>query len=131
MAIDEPQGSYYGGTLAAPVFAEIASQSLSYLGIFPDEEVDGNSEIREPRHIVSPKVLEAALHPDSLKKEANLDFKDGVVPDLNGKTIRTVVRVTNKLGAEVTINGSGVAFRQSPAPGEKFAASEPINVWFK
>ncbi len=125
VVIDEPQGAYYGGVLAAPVFSEIASQSLSYLGIFPEDGAEGVGDVLEPR------VLEAALHPDSLKQEAVADFKDGVVPDLKGKTIRTVVKVTNKLGAEVSINGSGVAFRQSPAPGEKFAASEPINVWFK
>jgi hypothetical protein len=60
-----------------------------------------------------------------------MGVKNGVVPELKGKTLREVVRVTNKLGAEVSISGSGVAFRQKPAPGEKFAASEPINVWFK
>jgi cell division protein FtsI (penicillin-binding protein 3) len=125
VAVDEPQGSHYGGVIAAPVFSEIASQSLSYLGIFPDDGVDGAGEGTEPR------VLEAALYLDNLKDEAISDFKDGVVPDLKGKTIRSVVRVTNKLGAEISINGSGVAFRQSPAAGEKFAASEPINVWFK
>ncbi|MEA1939467.1 MAG: penicillin-binding transpeptidase domain-containing protein, partial [Candidatus Caldatribacteriota bacterium] len=35
--IDEPIGSYYGGTIAAPVFKEIASKALTYLSIPPDE----------------------------------------------------------------------------------------------
>jgi len=34
--IDEPKGSYYGGTVAAPVFKEIASKALSYLSVPPN-----------------------------------------------------------------------------------------------
>lgn len=34
--LDEPKGSYYGGTVAAPVFQEIASQVLPYLSIPPE-----------------------------------------------------------------------------------------------
>ena len=31
--LDEPKGSYYGGTVAAPVFQEIASKVLPYLSV--------------------------------------------------------------------------------------------------
>ena len=31
--IDEPQGLYYGGTIAAPVMAELFEVVLPYLGI--------------------------------------------------------------------------------------------------
>jgi stage V sporulation protein D (sporulation-specific penicillin-binding protein) len=34
--LDEPKGSYYGGTVAAPVFQEIASKVLPYLSISPE-----------------------------------------------------------------------------------------------
>jgi cell division protein FtsI (penicillin-binding protein 3) len=34
--IDEPQGQYYGGTVAAPVFQRIARETLNYLNIPPD-----------------------------------------------------------------------------------------------
>ncbi len=33
--VDEPQGDYYGGSVAAPAFGEIASFALPYLGIPP------------------------------------------------------------------------------------------------
>lgn len=35
--LDEPKGSYYGGTVAAPVFQEIASKVLPYLSIPTNE----------------------------------------------------------------------------------------------
>ncbi len=36
VVVDEPRGSYYGGIVAAPAFAEIASFALPYLGIAPE-----------------------------------------------------------------------------------------------
>ena len=38
ITIDEPQGIYYGGTIAAPVIADIFKNILPYLGIEPTEE---------------------------------------------------------------------------------------------
>ena len=41
VSIDEPKaGAYYGGRVAAPVFSEIASNSLRRLGVQPDAGVD-------------------------------------------------------------------------------------------
>ncbi len=36
VSVDEPRGNIYGGTVAAPVFADIARFALPYLGIAPD-----------------------------------------------------------------------------------------------
>jgi cell division protein FtsI (penicillin-binding protein 3) len=36
VAVDEPHGNYYGGTVAAPAFAEIAKFDLQYFGVPPD-----------------------------------------------------------------------------------------------
>lgn len=39
VVLDEPSGSYYGGTVAAPVFREIAEQVLPYMDVAPDTEL--------------------------------------------------------------------------------------------
>ena len=36
VVVDNPKGDYYGGTVAAPAFSEIAGFALPYLGIPPD-----------------------------------------------------------------------------------------------
>ena len=41
ITIDEPQGIYYGGTIAAPVIADIFNNILPYLGI--EENKEGTS----------------------------------------------------------------------------------------
>jgi hypothetical protein len=33
--IDRPRGAYYGGTVAAPVFAELARDAMFHAGIMP------------------------------------------------------------------------------------------------
>ncbi len=38
VVVDEPQGSYYGGVVAAPAFGEIAKFALPYLEIAPDQQ---------------------------------------------------------------------------------------------
>ncbi|WP_394522480.1 peptidoglycan D,D-transpeptidase FtsI family protein [Lacrimispora sp. JR3] len=38
ITIDEPEGIYYGGTIAAPVIADVFKNILPYLGIEPTEE---------------------------------------------------------------------------------------------
>lgn len=37
--VDEPQGSYYGGVVAAPVFKKIIKESLGYLNIVPNNSL--------------------------------------------------------------------------------------------
>ena len=43
VVIDEPKGKYYGGIVAAPVFKQIAQQTLNYLNVPPD---DGTTKFR-------------------------------------------------------------------------------------
>ena len=38
--IDEPQGVYYGGTIAAPVVRDVYENIMNYMGIMPAYEVD-------------------------------------------------------------------------------------------
>ena len=38
VVVDNPKGDYYGGTVAAPAFGEIARFALPYLGIPPDQD---------------------------------------------------------------------------------------------
>ncbi len=42
VSMDEPQGEYYGGVVAAPVFKAIAERAASYLAIKPDLNPDAN-----------------------------------------------------------------------------------------
>jgi len=42
VAVDEPKGGIWGGSVAAPVFSQIARFALQYLEVPPDLELDGS-----------------------------------------------------------------------------------------
>ncbi len=44
ITIDEPQGIYYGGTIAAPVIADIFQNILPYLGVEKSQEETGDGD---------------------------------------------------------------------------------------
>lgn len=46
VVVDEPRGAIYGGTVAAPVFREIAARALWYLRVPPTEQVTTGGESR-------------------------------------------------------------------------------------
>ncbi|HYL99020.1 MAG TPA: penicillin-binding protein [Blastocatellia bacterium] len=66
VSIDEPQGRYFGGDVAAPVFAHIASEALQILGVYPD---DGQA----------PGTLEAGLHDYEIPDLADSNGNDAAM----------------------------------------------------
>ena len=91
--IDEPQGIYYGGTIAAPVIGELFDNILPYLGIEPkytEEEVKKNN------------------------------IQNITVPNLVGMTVEEVKKLTKALGiSSVYYSTEGnVVTEQFPLEGD-------------
>lgn len=91
--IDEPEGIYYGGTIAAPVIAEVFDNVLPYLGI-------------------EPSYTEAEIK--------NFDIGSFEVPNLLGKTSKEVKEFLSAYYFdEIYYTGEGdVVTEQFPLPGE-------------
>jgi len=54
VVLDNPHGSYYGATVSAPVFADVAQQILEYLGVPHDSEVHANRAAEPlPAHLAA------------------------------------------------------------------------------
>src|SRR6185503_8554770 len=71
VVIDEPQGAYHGGDVAAPVFREIAEQILPELSVTPDVEVKSDGELIAQSAQPSPRAIQEAQR-DSEAREATL-----------------------------------------------------------
>ncbi|MFQ5735348.1 MAG: penicillin-binding protein [Thermodesulfobacteriota bacterium] len=131
VAVDEPQGEYHGGSVAAPVFREIASQGLSYLGVFPHNPVSPSS-----RPSPLPKVQFVKAGPGAWDKGGRGGRGVGAqslnaVPDFSGKTIRAALRMGMERSLEVEVKGSGRAVAQRPAPGSPLPSSGRAVVTFR
>ena len=120
--IDEPDGEHTGGKWAAPAFSEIASQSLAYMGVFPEGSRLDETEWSRKK----PFVLEVRNEDSNLYK----DIKAGRMPDFRGKSMRKVLQLAARVEADVNVKGSGVAIRQNPPPGGKFTSEDSVEVWF-
>ncbi|OIO61247.1 MAG: hypothetical protein COX57_07490 [Alphaproteobacteria bacterium CG_4_10_14_0_2_um_filter_63_37] len=102
--IDEPTGRAFGGTVAAPVFREIAARTIQVLGIPPDDPA-----AQEP------------LLPLSEPEVAQVDLSGGM-PDLTGLDLRSVLELLDGSGIEIDPKGVGLVVAQSPKAGQPFPA---------
>lgn len=103
-----------GGRVAAPVFKRIVEKLIAYKPI-PSEK----------KALIPGKV--SIYKPDEKLK---LEQKD-ILPDFTGRNMRETLKILNALGAKPNLVGSGVAYKQNPAPGSRVYPGMIVTIWFK
>ena len=150
VVIDEPQGAYHGGDIAAPVFREIAEQVLPELNITPDTEMKGGppliaqtskaspQQIKEDaaqverREQTLPKVVTAKSFNGKTSEVvfAMATNRGALMPDLRGQSVRDALRMCAQLGLKLEARGDGFATQQTPAAGTQVDAGQTVRVDF-
>ncbi|MBK9073012.1 MAG: hypothetical protein IPL79_18750 [Myxococcales bacterium] len=128
--IDEPTGkNIYGGSVAAPVFARVASEALTYLGVAgtptPAPSAPGSSEGAAAVVTVSPAIdanEEGADVDGLLGLPADLGlaldgaelYRDDLqqVPSLIGLSMPAALELAAERGLELAVTGSGIVVGQ-------------------
>jgi cell division protein FtsI (penicillin-binding protein 3) len=110
VVIDEPEGTPYGGVLAAPVFRAIALHALQRLKIPPKKVVAQIEKSRE--YAARPKKRDVL--PKGTKK-----VPAGTMPDLSGLSLRQVLKSLMEKNLDIRISGRGVLQEQEPHPGAR------------
>lgn len=110
--------SYYGSTVAAPIFSRIASYAVRRAGVAPQ--------------VVAEKTL-VKKRPEDSKTKNELIVKKSfeTVPDLVGLTTREVLRRFIGQDIKVDFKGSGVVSEVIPAPGSEIPTDKEIKVILK
>jgi cell division protein FtsI (penicillin-binding protein 3) len=132
IAVEEPKGAIYGGVVAAPIFREIAAQSLRVLGYYPKEPPKDKNEPVLAGMLATPAA--AATGPEVGFTPPKLEIPQGpltVMPDLKGYTIRQVLTLLNRSGLHCRFEGSGMAVSQEPAAGTAITPGATCVVKFK
>ena len=130
--VDEPKGAIFGGVVAAPIFREIAAQSLRVMGYYPKEPPKDKNEPVLAQMLASPAA--AATGPAVDFTPPQLEIPPGpltVMPDVRGYTIRQVLALLNRSGLHCRFEGSGMAVSQEPAPGTAITPGATCVVKFK
>jgi hypothetical protein len=145
--LDEPQGAYHGGDVAAPVFREIAEQILPELTVEPDVETKTPPQIArttQPSPEIAQAQRENAEREATLPKVAPQNFSgqasevvfaaagkhSALMPDLRGQSLRDIARACGQLGLRIEARGEGRAIRQSPEPGAEVDPGQVVRVDF-
>ncbi len=122
MAVDEPEGTPYGGLVAGPAFQEVGTWTLNYLGITPQVKLAAAKMEPETQ---GPKVSRLIHRPKTSSNEP------GLLPDFRGQSMREVLMGGKALGLNVVLEGTGLAVKQTPQPGSSLKRINTVKVSFR
>jgi cell division protein FtsI (penicillin-binding protein 3) len=121
--LDEPTNKHYGGTVAGPIFREVATHALRELGVAPDKAVPSILVRAEDEDAIDADDELAAIDDDDDEPDLELDGPGPwQMPDLTGRPLREAVAMLGPLGVGLELDGSGLVYEQDPAPGELLEA---------
>ena len=112
VVIDEPQGSTYGGVVAAPVFKAIMEKVLPYLNILAKGTLIVKNESDST-------FKRETFGNEPLIQEVKVGKGVGVVvmPDLTGLSMRNALSRIEGKGLIIKVSGNGKVVEQTPRPG--------------
>ena len=123
--IDEPQGSHYGGDVAAPAFARIAEYALRTRGVFVEWPTDEASPVAE---------IVGASQPIGPTEPGDIHLGVGGrnrVPDFAEMNLLTAIQTAQAAGVEIESHDWGLVRHQWPAPGANVLPGTTVEVYFQ
>jgi cell division protein FtsI (penicillin-binding protein 3) len=110
--VDEPQGSSYGGVVAAPIFKTIMEKALPSLNVIPKGTMVVKSELDS-----APRKEASGTQPliDGIKVGKGMGM--AVMPDLTGLSMRNALSRIEGKGLVIKVSGNGKVVDQAPRPG--------------
>jgi cell division protein FtsI (penicillin-binding protein 3) len=117
VVIDSPHaGTYYGGSVSAPIFKRIAENALHHVGI--PRSVDPPAPLVVTKADAQVARAEVArLQPTIVRSQTPAD----VVPDVAGMSARDTTRLLAQFGLAPRLVGDGLVVAQLPPAGSALA----------
>lgn len=151
VTVNNPRGgAFYGGSVAGPVFKEIAERVYAVRNMFEEDAEEesnepgipvfpnfekGNSEhiIRVARELKIPNItgepkttLAAVKKMDDRIVLDEVEFQEGRVPDVRGMGASDAIFILENAGLKVKIRGVGKVKTQSVNPGSGFSRGTTV-----
>ena len=112
VVIDEPQGSNYGGVVAAPIFKAIMEKVLPHLNVIPKGAAIVKNELDSAPRKETPEA-QPLIEAVKVGKGAGTI----VMPDLTGLSMRNALSRMEGKGLILKVSGNGKVIEQIPRPG--------------
>jgi cell division protein FtsI (penicillin-binding protein 3) len=128
--IDNPRGSYYGGSTAAPMTRQMLQQALASRRVAIDR---GRMAANDTAPPAPPRPQAVAPGPAPVVvtlpyRPPKLDNTPRPVPDVTGRSIREAALALHRRGFRVNLRGLGRIVRTVPAAGENAAPGASVLV---
>ena len=109
--VDEPEGSVYGGVVAAPAFRNIVQGALRQLAVAP----------RNGATMPAPSAQAEPSLPRPVKRSGIqlVTTKGEGVPDFLGLSMREALEKAQSTRITLKVQGNGYVVKQTPAPGDR------------
>jgi cell division protein FtsI (penicillin-binding protein 3) len=138
----------FGGIVAAPVFKDVATETLRLLSVpkdLPEIEPEPLNNPEEANDLsiaglgtppddlppVEPSPAPTLPGPDPAARTVAVVAVAGTAPSFEGKTLRAVLEQSLSTGIPVDVMGSGIAREQAPPPGSPLGPGEKVRVLFR
>ena len=125
VVLDEPQGPFYGGVVAAPVFKEVAERTMGYLNLAY------RGEKKPARKPAPAMVLRTVKGLEVAPAEWRTGRRRMRLPDFGGWSMREVLKEVSRRDLRLEVLGSGVAVGQHPKAGSWVERGALLQVSFQ
>lgn len=153
VAIDSPKKQYYGSQVAGPLFSQLATFAVRHEGLAPRWLNENQAQGLLPRFASKKSQEKAPVNSstagdtpigESLSAQKKIGVaqavgpnKDvpvvepvvGLMPDLEGLTLREVQERLQNHELRVNLHGSGKVIRFHPEEGAPFKENDIIDIW--
>lgn len=133
VAVDNPRKGYYGSQVAAPVFSRVATFAARHTGLSP-VLITESDVVRKPS---SALVAKTKLG-DKVEKRGPLSVaeiaarsRERVIPELEGLTLREVIRQVSGTGLQIKVRGQGVVKHFYPPAGTEIGGHRALTVYLE
>jgi cell division protein FtsI (penicillin-binding protein 3) len=125
--VNSPQKGRYGGSVAAPMFKDVAERMLSSNVALAaackkekmPQEIMDNVIASKSKHVT--KVSDIAQKSSSPAPKITHYTNSKYMPDLKNYTLRDALRALTEMGLKYNVSGNGRVVSQSILPGQKIS----------
>lgn len=127
VAVDNPQKSYYGSQVAAPVFAKMAQYMVRRAGLAPVLISEQNVIPKAPEGETS-DLQAQAIQEIKRMTSAEASALEPLFPNLMGLTLREALNKIRPHVTRVDIRGHGVVVRSVPEAGAEISKKQRVRL---
>jgi cell division protein FtsI (penicillin-binding protein 3) len=122
--VNSPERGKYGGTVAAPIFKEVADKIFkSNTKFFMSNQKIKQEKPEIINHSFTNNNSDSKITPVSNNTYKKIDnsyaIQNNLMPDLSNYSLRDALLFLSKVGLKYKVSGSGTVVSQSIAPGSK------------